>query len=275
MVEFYFKDLQNGLVMHFTHSRIGDEFPPVNIAFSSWSTIKIPALLTLFKNLEAPYDPAILLEIEDMVEQSSNESTDSVAKKVIEPNLAPLRITDDIRALGLENTFWAGFFSLDHRSCRRFRLQPIKERTTIPGRIATGRPRSWTWALFWRRSITAPGLRWFVPLVFEARSPRRNAVLMVEYLGKNQIGHLIEAGVRGTLVAHKHGWANSTLPVMFTPWVMLESSTPGGDYVLSMLFTKRCKSSLTMPIFFRNSQLQSITTIICNSFYGFMLNWLI
>jgi len=112
IVEFYFKDLQNGLMLHFTHSRIGEEELPTDIAFSSWSTIKIPALITLFKNLESPYDQTILAEIEDMVEQSSNESTDSVAKKVIEPNLAPIRITEDMQTLGLENTFWAGFFSL-------------------------------------------------------------------------------------------------------------------------------------------------------------------
>ena len=57
MVELYFKDLQNVLVLHFTHSRIGDEEILTDIAFSSWSTIKIPALITLFKNLESPYDP--------------------------------------------------------------------------------------------------------------------------------------------------------------------------------------------------------------------------
>lgn len=237
MVEFYFKDLQNGLVMHFTHSRIGDEFPPVNIAFSSWSTIKIPALLTLFKNLEAPYDPAILLEIEDMVEQSSNESTDSVAKKVIEPNLAPLRITDDIRALGLENTFWAGFFSLGSPLLQEIST-PANQRTdydTGPDRY--GQTTVLDMGIILEEIYyCAKDYGGSIPLVFEGKITQEECGLMVEYLGKNQIGHLIEAGVPGgTLVAHKHGWANEYA----TGYVHTMGDagivyTPGGDYVLSI-----------------------------------------
>ena len=45
VVELYFKDLQNGLVMHFSHSRIGDEDYSMDIAFSSFCTINIPALV--------------------------------------------------------------------------------------------------------------------------------------------------------------------------------------------------------------------------------------
>lgn len=237
MVEFYFKDLQNGLVMHFTHSRVGDEMPPVDIAFSSWSTIKIPVLLTLFKNLEPPYDPAILAEIEDMVEQSSNESTDYVAKKVIEPNLAPLRITDDIRALGLENTFWAGFFGLGSPL-----LKDISTPANQSGAYDTDPDR------YGQTTVSDLGILLeeiyycsrdyggSIPLVFEGTITREECGMMIDYLSKNKIGHLIEAGVpAGTVVAHKHGWANEYatgyVHTMGDAGIVF---TPGGDYVLSI-----------------------------------------
>ena len=51
MLELYLKDLQSGMVLHFTYSKEFGQDIPVNIAFSSWSTIKIPVLISLFKNL--------------------------------------------------------------------------------------------------------------------------------------------------------------------------------------------------------------------------------
>lgn len=141
-VELYFKDLQSGFVLHFSHSKVGETDYPVNIAYSSWSTIKIPTLITLFKNLEAPYDPDILAEIEAMVEMSSNESTDAVAKQVIEPNLAPLRITEDAQTLGLKNTFWGGFFGIGSPLLREFST-PANQRTdynTDPDRYGQTTP---------------------------------------------------------------------------------------------------------------------------------------
>jgi len=237
MVEFYFKDLQNGWVLHFTHSRIGDDHPPVDIAFSSWSVIKIPALITLFKNLESPYDPVILAEIEEMVEQSSNESTDSVAKKVIETNLAPLRITEDMKTLGLENTFWAGFFSLGSPL-----LQEFKTPSNIRTDYDTGPDR------YGQTTVLDMGLLLediyycaqeyggSIPLAFEGAITQEECLMMVDYLSKNKIGHLIEAGVPGgTTVAHKHGWANEVhdgyVHTMGDAGIVY---TPGGDYILSI-----------------------------------------
>jgi len=42
LIELYFKDLQNGLVMHFIDNRMNEEEIPLDVAYSSWSTIKIP-----------------------------------------------------------------------------------------------------------------------------------------------------------------------------------------------------------------------------------------
>ncbi|MFA5611926.1 MAG: serine hydrolase [Anaerolineaceae bacterium] len=237
IVEFYFKDLQNGLVIHFTHSRIGEEELPTDIAFSSWSTIKIPALITLFKNLEAPYDQNILAEIEDMVEQSSNESTDSVAKKIIEPNLAPIRITEDMRALGLQNTFWAGFFSLGSPLLQEIST-PANSQTdydTDPDRY--GQTSVLDMGLLLEEIYyCAQNYGGAIPLAFDGDITQEECLMMVDYLAKNKIGHLIEAGVPGgTIVAHKHGWANEVQDgFVHTMGDSAIVYTPGGDYILSI-----------------------------------------
>lgn len=237
IVEFYFKDLQNGLMLHFTHSRIGEEELPTDIAFSSWSTIKIPALITLFKNLESPYDQTILAEIEDMVEQSSNESTDSVAKKVIEPNLAPIRITEDMQTLGLENTFWAGFFSLG---------SPLLQEVTTPANSQTDYdtdPDRYGQTTVMDLGLLLEEIYYCsqdnggaIPLAFDGAITQEECLMMVDFLSKNKIGHLIEAGVPGgTVVAHKHGWANEVQDgFVHTMGDAAIVYTPGGSYILSI-----------------------------------------
>jgi hypothetical protein len=59
---------------------------------------------------------------------------------------------------------------------------------------------------------------------------------MVQYLADNKIGVLIQAGVpAGTIVAHKHGWANeSDDGYIHTIGDVALVFTPGGDYVLTI-----------------------------------------
>ncbi len=237
VVEFYFKDLQNGLTIHFTHSRIGEEDLPTNIAFSSWSTIKIPALITLFKNLESPYDQRILAEIEDMVEQSSNESTDSVAKKVIEPNLAPIRITEDMQRMGLNNTFWAGFFSLGSPLLREYSTPANSQTNYDTGPDRYGQTTVLDLGLLLEEIYyCAQDFGGAIPLAFDGAITQEECLMMVDFLSKNKIGHLIEAGVPGgTVVAHKHGWANEVQDgFVHTMGDAAIVYTPGGNYILSI-----------------------------------------
>jgi len=236
-VELYFKDLQTGFVLHFAHSQVGDTDYPVNIAYSSWSTIKIPTLITLFKNLEAPYDADTLAEIEAMVEMSSNESTDSVAKSVIEPNLAPLRITEDARTLGLENTFWGGFFTLGSPLLQDFKT-PANQRTdydTDPDRYGQTTPLDMG-LLLEEIYYCAQNYGGSIPIAFDGAITQTECQMMVTYLSRNKIGVLFEAGVpAGTQVAHKHGWANEVQDgYVHTMADCAIIYTPGGDYVLSV-----------------------------------------
>ena len=41
-----------------------------------------------------------------MIETSSNTAPDTLMKLLIDPNIGPLGVTDDMTALGLKNTFF-------------------------------------------------------------------------------------------------------------------------------------------------------------------------
>jgi len=70
---------------------------------------------------------------------------------------------------------------------------------------------------------------------FQGELTQNECNLMVDYLARNQIGILLQAGVpSGTRVAHKHGWAieNDGLVHVFGNAALIY--TPGGDYVLTV-----------------------------------------
>jgi hypothetical protein len=59
--------------------------------------------------------------------------------------------------------------------------------------------------------------------------------LMIDIMGLNKIGVLIQAGVpSGTTVAHKHGWAIETDGLVHTYGNAALVYSPGGNYVLTI-----------------------------------------
>lgn len=235
--EFYLKDLKNGAVLHFNHSKVGEEELPVNIAYSAWSTIKIPVLLSAFKYLEEPYDPIVLAQIEEMVEQSDNESTDFVGKNVIERNLGPLRVSEDMRTLGLSNTFWAGYFALGSPLLQNFSTPANQDLSydTDPDRYAQTTPLD-LGLLLEEIYYCAKDYGGAIPLAFEGEITQYECQLMVEYMAKNRIAVFLQGGVPPeTQVAHKHGWAveykDGYMHTMGDAGIFY---TPGGDYIISV-----------------------------------------
>ena len=237
LVELYLKDLRTGLVLHFTHSRIGEEEVPVNIAYSSWSTIKIPVLVSAFKRLSSPYDENVLTLMEQMVERSDNDSTDALAKAVIGSTFAPLDVTEDMQALGLANTFWGGFFTLGSPLLQNFKT-PANQRfdyNTEPDRYAQTTPQD-LGLLLEDIYYCAADYGGSLPLVFNGEITQEECRMMVEYLGLNRIGVLIQAGVPANVtVAHKHGWAyevdDGYIHTIADAGIVY---TPGGDYILAV-----------------------------------------
>ena len=86
-VEYYLQDLESTRNLDFAYqSPLGDLIP--NIAFSSWSTVKIPLMVTAFRFMEEPWPEEYLQLMEEMIEQSENSSTDELAMQVIDENLS-------------------------------------------------------------------------------------------------------------------------------------------------------------------------------------------
>ena len=104
----------------------------MNVAYSAWSTIKIPVLISAFRRLSSPYDETVLKLMEQMVDRSDNDSTDALAKVVIGSTFAPLDVTKDMQALGLTNTFWSRFFMLGSPPYRS--LSPGKSKIRLQHR---------------------------------------------------------------------------------------------------------------------------------------------
>ncbi|MCJ7694678.1 MAG: class A beta-lactamase-related serine hydrolase [Anaerolineaceae bacterium] len=236
IVELYLQDLQTSQTLNFAYSSLSGDLPK-DIAYSSWSTIKIPVMVSAFRVLEEPASQEYLKLMEDMIDRSDNESTDALAITVIEKNLSPLIVTKDMQTLGLKNTFWGGHFYLGAPLLQRF-TTPANQRQDIdtePDIYAQTTPSDMGHLLqdiYFCAEINGGSL----VAAFNGEITQSECKLMVQYLAANKIGVLFQAGVPGgTTVAHKHGWANeSDDGYIHTIGDVAIIYTPGGNYILSM-----------------------------------------
>ena len=161
LVELYLEDLQNNQVIHFTYQSGQTKPIPLNVAFSGWSTIKIPVLISAFRGLGDPASPDAINLMESMIERSDNDSTDRLASTVIDKRLAPVMVTDDMITLGITNTFWGGFFYPGVHPCSgATKPPPTNVQTSTPDRTLTTRPLPSTWVCCWVTFTSV--IRWAV-----------------------------------------------------------------------------------------------------------------
>ena len=235
IVELYLQDLGSSRNLLFAYQPNESELRP-NIAFSSWSIVKIPVMVTAFRYLEDPHPQEYLDLMEEMIEQSENTSTDELAMAVIEDNLSPLIVTEDMQRLGFENTFWAGHFYPGAPPLQRFET-PANQRvdvTTEPDGFLQTTPAEMGMLM---EDIYQCAERGGGALIaaFPDEITQEECQLMVTYLARNQIAVLIQAGVPGgTTVAHKHGWAIEEDGLIHTIGDAAIVYTPGADYALSI-----------------------------------------
>jgi beta-lactamase class A len=235
IVEVYMKDVNTIAGLHFAYQEdIGDL--QADIAYSAWSTIKIPVMVSAFRYLEDPYPQEYLDLMEEMIEQSENTSTDELARTVIDSNLSPLLITEDLQTLGLENTFWAGHFYVGAPLLQRYET-PANQREDVdtgPDDYVQTTPADMGMLMedLYHCSERGGGA---LIAAFEDEITQEECELMVTYLARNQIAVLIQSGVpSGTTVAHKHGWATEDDGYIHTFGDVALLYTPGADYVLSI-----------------------------------------
>ena len=236
IVEVYLEDLQTSQTLNFAYSPLADDLLK-GISYSAWSTIKIPVMVSAFRVLPEPPAQEYLTLIEEMIDRSDNESTDALAITVIEKNLSPLIVTEDMQTLGLLNTFWAGHFYLGAPLLQRFQT-PANQRQDIdtePDIYAQTTP-SDMGHLLQDIYFCAENNGGSLVAAFEGEITQSECRLMIQFLAANKIGVLIQAGVPGgTTVAHKHGWANeSDDGYIHTIGDVAIVYTPGGNFILSI-----------------------------------------
>lgn len=235
IVEIYLQDLNSTRNLSFAYQTQTRDLSP-NIAFSSWSVVKIPLMVTAFRYMEEPWTEKYLELVEEMIEQSENTSTDELAMAVIDQNLSPLIVTADMKRLGLENTFWGGHFYYGAPLLQRFQT-PANQRediNTSPDIYNQTTPADMGMLMedIYRCAEQGGGS---LLAAFPEELNQEECRLMVTYLSRNQIAVLIQAGVpSGTTVAHKHGWANENDGLIHTIGDTAIVYSPGARYVLTI-----------------------------------------
>lgn len=237
VIGLYMLDLQNGQEIHFALNN-GQDIPvEPDVAFTAASTIKIPVLVSYFiQHGEAPVDDATNSIILNMIHQSNNPDTDRLMAR-LDPDSGPLFVTNDMKQLGLDNTFIAGFFAvgaplLEHIST------PANQRTDVntdPDVYNQTTPSDMGMLLedLYQCSQTGGGA---LVAAFPNKIDQGVCKQIIAYLEADKIGVLIEAGVpEGTQVAHKHGWVTDPTTGLDHDWSDAGIVyTPGGNFALAI-----------------------------------------
>ena len=234
----YMFDLQNGQEIHFAMDKGSTVSVSPDVAFTASSTAKIPIMVSYF----AKYGPAALNDesntlISDMIRKSENPPADRLMER-LDAFRGPLVVTDDMRRIGLENTFIAGFFCSPASPC------PLLQRITTPANSRTDVTADPD--IFNQTTTSDAGM--LLADIYQCATSGGGALIaaypdkinsqvcqqMINYLASDKIGVLIEAGVpEGTQVAHKHGWISEPSTLIIKN--ISDSAivyTPGGNYVL-------------------------------------------
>ncbi len=232
----YVLDLQTGQDIRLTLSQGQPLAYPPDVSFTGSSTIKIPVMVSVFRRLGENPDAVTTQNLEDMIARSINTATDWLIQKVVDPINGPLRVTEDMQALGLTNTFLAGFFYQGAPLLQAYSTpgnqrtdvitEPDRYNQTTPTEIGTLLQDIYLCAQIGGGALVA---------AFPGEITQAECQSMISYLTRDKIALLIEAGVPdGTNVAHKHGWVTDPYGIIHDMSDAAIVFTPGGDYVLSV-----------------------------------------
>ncbi|HEY3345121.1 MAG TPA: serine hydrolase [Anaerolineaceae bacterium] len=234
LAEVYLSDLKTGERFDFA-IRQGEDLPP-GVAFSAASTMKIPVMISVLRRVPDPTPETISGLLQEMIEASDNPSTDKVAQTAIDEVRGPLEVTQDMQALGLKNTFWAGYFYDGAPLLQRFETpagtrsdvstQPDQYNQTIPAEIGS---------LLEDIYHCAKDGAGRLPQVFPGEITQAKCQKMVDLLKGNRLPVLIRAGVpEGTPIGHKHGWITGADGYVHNYSDVALVYSPGGDYVMAV-----------------------------------------
>ena len=221
-------------------------------------------MVSAFRRLSEPIPQDAANLLLQMIKESENPPADSLMQTYFDPNIGPIYVTNDMRELGLSNTFLAGHFYPGAPLLQRY-LTPANQRldyNTDPDVYNQTTPADMGMLLddIYQCAQTGGGTFF---AVFQGEISQSECQLMVTYLTQNKIGVLIQAGLPdGTQFAHKHGWVVETDGVIHT---ILDAGivfSPGGNYVVVIAMHQPTQ------LIFDNSNLlfAQISTAIYNYF---------
>ena len=232
--EIYVKDLESGNELNIAYEK-GKDLQP-DIAFTAASTMKIPIMMTIYRRTTEPTPKSVTDQLELMIRYSENDPADKLLQNVVDRNLGPLSVTNDLKALGLQNTFLAGYFYPGAPLLQRFKT-PANSRTdvvTSPDSYNQTTPTDMGMLLddIYECSEYGGGA---LVAVFDGEISQAECKQMITYLEMDRIGVLIQGGLPdGAQVAHKHGWITDTDGYIHTIGDSAIVYSPRGNYILSI-----------------------------------------
>jgi beta-lactamase class A len=234
LIEVYVNDLQTTQEVHFAY--LDGQLVPPDIAFTAASTMKIPIMVSTMRRVDESSSEDVQRLIQQMIERSENDPADRLMEIVMDKNLGPLEVTQDMQSLGFSNTFLAGYFYPGAPLLQRIKT-PANQRTDISIRPdAYNQTTAVEMGLLiediYRCAETGGGT---FAAVFPGEITQSECRAMINYLVQNKIAVLLQAGLpEGTRIAHKHGWIIETDGLMHTIANTGVVYSPGGNYVISV-----------------------------------------
>jgi beta-lactamase class A len=234
LVGLYLLDLQTSQEINFANQQGIDLPAEPGVAFTASSIIKIPIMVSVYRRIGDNPDPETLNLVAGMIEESGNDPADWVMERAIDRFRAPLMVTEDMREIGLENTFLAGHFYVGAPLLAAYQT-PANQRTDVttdPDIYNQTTPAEIGMLLedIYQCSQSAGGA---LMAVFPGEITQSECQRMIQHLVNNRLPELITKGVpEGTRVAHKHGWVSSIGGIIKTVGDAAIVYTPGGNYIL-------------------------------------------
>ncbi len=233
VVGFYLQDLQTGQELHFGYDQNHDIPVEPDIAFTASSTIKIPIMISVYKNLGPDLDKSTQDLLLEMITKSENPASDALMQK-IDPGRGPLIVSADLKTIGLDNTFIAGYFYDGAPRMQEFKT-PANQRTDVItnpdsyNQTTTSEIGSLLADLY-QCSQDGGGA---LIAAFPGKINQSVCQQMIDDLKRDRIGVLIEAGIpEGVQIAHKHGWISGPSGIIQNISDAAIVYTPGGNYIL-------------------------------------------
>lgn len=236
LIGVYMVDLQTGQEIHFAMENKQEIGVDPDVAFTASSTIKVPIVASYLINRGSTLDAGTIDIISRVLGKSDNSATDLVLGG-IDPNSGPIIVTQNMEAIGLNNTFIGGFFFVGAPNLLPGRQTPSNTRLDVftdPDSYSQTTPSEMGTLLTDIYQCAQNGGGALVAAFPDKISPA-TCQLLIDFMAQDKLGSLLQGGVPdGTLVPHKHGYVPAPDGVIHDISDVGIVYTPGGNFVLAI-----------------------------------------